>query len=129
LSQLRQASKKNPVKPKRIYRHPKSHPSKTPRPTNLTILIELPNNQAAESVRKSIEPETRPTKNFRSTTTVSSKGKQVCIQINASDLVALRAASNSFLRFVVVALKGIYAVAPFYRSNHKTRPIRRRPEL
>ena len=99
------------------------------RPTNLTILIDLPDIQTAESVRRSIEPETKPNKIFRSITTVSSKGKQVRIQIDASDLVALRAASNSFLRFVAVALKGINAVAPFYRSHHKSMPIRHRPEF
>ncbi len=41
------------------------------------------------------------------------------LDIKADDLVALRAASNSFLRFVSVALKTLNAVAPFYTSDER----------
>lgn len=37
--------------------------------------------------------------------------------IRADDIVALRAASNTFLRFVSVALKTLNIVSPFYRAD------------
>ena len=39
------------------------------------------------------------------------------LRIEASDLAALRAASNSFLKFVAVALKTVDVVAPFYSKD------------
>jgi tRNA threonylcarbamoyladenosine modification (KEOPS) complex Pcc1 subunit len=38
------------------------------------------------------------------------------LHILANDIVALRAASNTFLRFVAVAVKTVNIVAPFYRE-------------
>jgi tRNA threonylcarbamoyladenosine modification (KEOPS) complex Pcc1 subunit len=38
------------------------------------------------------------------------------LHILADDIVAMRAASNTFLRFVVVAVKTVNVVAPFYRE-------------
>lgn len=38
------------------------------------------------------------------------------MHILADDIVALRAASNTFLRFVAVATKTVNVVAPFYRK-------------
>ncbi len=103
-----------PLKPQRklqreIYRHHQ-------RTADLTILVDLPDSMAAESIRKSLEPETKITKGFRSRTTISSEDSQLCLRIRADDLAALRAASNSFLRFVAVGLKAVETVAPFYRG-------------
>ncbi len=39
------------------------------------------------------------------------------LNIKARDIVALRAASNSFLRFLAVALNAVDVVAPFYRAG------------
>ncbi len=39
------------------------------------------------------------------------------MRIEASDLVALRAASNSFLKFIIAAMKAIEAVSPFYSEG------------
>ncbi len=39
------------------------------------------------------------------------------LRIEASDLVALRAASNSFLRFISAAMKAIEAISPFYSEG------------
>ena len=38
------------------------------------------------------------------------------MHIVADDIVALRAASNTFLRFIAVAMKTVNVVAPFYRD-------------
>jgi tRNA threonylcarbamoyladenosine modification (KEOPS) complex Pcc1 subunit len=40
------------------------------------------------------------------------------LHILADDIVALRAASNTFLRFVAVAVKTVNVVAPFYREGN-----------
>jgi tRNA threonylcarbamoyladenosine modification (KEOPS) complex Pcc1 subunit len=48
---------------------------------------------------------------------VSASARKLELRIEADDLVALRAASNSFLHFTAVALKAIEAVAPFNRSR------------
>jgi len=39
------------------------------------------------------------------------------MRIQAQDLVALRAASNSFLRFIAASFRAIEVVAPFYRAG------------
>jgi len=79
----------------------------------------MPDPRIAKSVRDSITPETIAGKGFRSKTTVSARNDKLEIGIVASDIVALRAASNSFLHFVSVGLKGVNAVAPFYRGGQK----------
>jgi tRNA threonylcarbamoyladenosine modification (KEOPS) complex Pcc1 subunit len=94
---------------------------------NLTIIIDMPDPKTAKSIRDSIRPETEAGKGFRSKTTATARGNKLQIGINASDLVALRAASNSFLHFVSVGLKGVSAVAPFYRGYPKRASRRRVP--
>jgi len=47
---------------------------------------------------------------------VKQKGRSLELHILADDLVALRAASNTFLRFAAVAAKTVNIVAPFYRE-------------
>ena len=39
------------------------------------------------------------------------------MRVQAQDLVALRAASNSFLRFIAASFRAIEVVAPFYRTR------------
>jgi hypothetical protein len=43
------------------------------------------------------------------------------LHIRAEDVVALRAASNTFLRFISVAMKTLNLVSPFY-SNDESNP-------
>ena len=62
-------------------------------------------------------PETRQPPGFRSRIAVTQKGRRVELIIEADDLVALRAASNTLLRFVSVALKTFNIVSPFYRAR------------
>jgi len=44
-------------------------------------------------------------------------GNVLRMRVEAQDLVSLRAASNSFLRFIAASLKAIEIVAPFYRTR------------
>lgn len=88
------------------------------RPTaDITIKIGLPSPKFAETIYESLIPETRQSQGFRSRTVVSRRGRILTLNIKASDIVALRAASNSFLRFVSVAAKTLSVVAPFYSAQ------------
>jgi tRNA threonylcarbamoyladenosine modification (KEOPS) complex Pcc1 subunit len=100
---------------------PKKNPQTRKKPlfplAEITIQIGLPSTKIATIIRKSIEPETRPTRVYRSRTTVTSRGRRLQITVRARDLVALRAACNSFLHFVAAALRTVQIVAPFYRAR------------
>lgn len=82
----------------------------------ITIDISLPSNKLADTIYTSLLPETRQPPGFRSRSIVSQTGKTVHLNIKATDIIALRAASNSFLRFVSVAMKTLNVVAPFYSA-------------
>ncbi len=101
------------MKPKR--------PRKTnkPRPGSalLNVRIELPSNRIADIVSTSVGPEAQPIQGFRSSTSVRSKGRVLELEIQARDLVALRASANSFLRLVAAASKTMETVAPFYSGR------------
>jgi len=116
-----------PEKQMRAKPQSKSHQLRKKAQANLTIIIDMPDPKTARSIRDSIRPETEPGKGFRAKTTATTRGNKLQIGITASDLVALRAASNSFLHFVSVGLKGVSAVAPFYRGGPKRASRRRVP--
>ena len=84
----------------------------------LTIEIRLPSSKLAETVYRSLLPETKQPSGFRSHVTVKHQRKKLELHILADDIVALRAASNTFLRFVAVAVKTVNVVAPFYRNGN-----------
>lgn len=84
----------------------------------ITIEIHLPSAKLAETVYKSLLPETKQPSGFRSHVSVKHQGKLLELHILADDIVALRAASNTFLRFVAVAVKTVNVVAPFYRNGN-----------
>ena len=84
----------------------------------LTIRIGLPSSKLAETVYRSLFPETKQPSGFRSNVSVKRQGKALELHILADDVVALRAASNTFLRFVAVAVKTVNVVAPFYRNGN-----------
>ncbi len=86
-------------------------------PAEITIEIHLSSSKIAGTVYTSLLPETRQPPGFRSKTAVSREGKILRLNIKAEDVVALRAASNSFLRFVSVAIKTLNIVAPFYSAR------------
>ena len=83
----------------------------------IAIDISLPSTKLAKSVFASILPETRQSPRFRSRTIVSRTGNILHLDIKANDIIALRAASNSFLRFVSVATKTLNVVVPFYMAQ------------
>jgi len=116
-----------PDKQMRANQQSKNHQLRKKAQANLTIIIDMPDPKTAKTIRDSIRPETEAGKGFRSKTTATTRGNKLQIGITASDLVALRAASNSFLHFVSVALKGVSAVAPFYRGGPKRASRRRVP--
>src|SRR6266571_2815409 len=71
----------------------------------------------AETILRSVIPETQQTPGYRSSTRLEARGRVLTMHIQAQDLVALRAASNSFLRLVSASLRAIEVVAPFYRTR------------
>lgn len=89
----------------------------------VTIEISLPTQKLADTVYTSLLPETRQPPGYRSKTVVHRRGKIVRLNIRAADIVALRAASNSFLRFVSVAMKTLNIVSPFYIAQEPESPI------
>lgn len=93
--------------------------SQADNPSNaeLTVKIDLPSLRIAETVYSSVYPETIQVRGFRSRTLLRRSGKVLELNVKADDIVALRAASNSFLRFLAVALNTVDVVAPFYRAG------------
>lgn len=77
----------------------------------LSVSIEFDSARVADAVWASVLPETRETGRFRSKTTISRRGRVVRVRIEALDLVALRAAANSFLQFVLVAKRAVETVS------------------
>ena len=95
---------------------PKTSPEKAS--AEITIEIGLSSSRLAETVYRTLLPETKQPSGFRSHVTVKHHGKKLELHILADDIVALRAASNTFLRFVAVAVKTLNVVAPFYRNGN-----------
>ncbi len=107
-------------KPKRKPREKPKLPRKTRRESvsaEIALEIDLPSSRVAETVYESLLPETEQPSGFRSRVSVKQKGRSLKLHILADDIVALRAASNTFLRFVAVAVKTVNVVAPFYRKG------------
>ena len=133
-----QAPQGNPVPDERNPRLNRSSPLKKqlrnkqknsrPRPTTnssrssgeILLTIELPSKKIADTIFRSLLPETKQPAGHRSQTRIRCKGQVLELKIVADDLVALRAASNTFLRFVSVALKTLNVVSPFYRAGSPT---------
>jgi tRNA threonylcarbamoyladenosine modification (KEOPS) complex Pcc1 subunit len=103
------------MKPREKLKLPwKTRPKSTS--AEITLEVTLPSSRVAETVYKSLLPETTQPSGFRSHVSVRQRGRSLELHILANDIVALRAASNTFLRFVAVAVKTVNIVAPFYRE-------------
>lgn len=106
---------------RRLKNRQKSRPQPTTRANRpsaeISLTISLPSKEIAHTIYASLLPETKVPAGYRSQTRIRTIGKTLELEIAASDLVALRAASNTFLRFVSVALKTVNVVAPFYRAG------------
>jgi tRNA threonylcarbamoyladenosine modification (KEOPS) complex Pcc1 subunit len=93
--------------------------------SEITIKIDLGSAKIANAVYDSIFPETKQPRSFRSSTTIGRKNKVLWLTIKSKDLVALRAASSAFLRFVSAALKTLNVIAPFYSAESAGRSTNR----
>jgi len=67
------------------------------------LCFEYPTIEAAQRVARSIQIEVDELDDDRSTVAVDREATELAIEITATDLVALRAAINSWLRYVSVA--------------------------
>ncbi|TMI43191.1 hypothetical protein E6H19_10355 [Candidatus Bathyarchaeota archaeon] len=97
-------------------------PSTTHKESRIVIAIILDSPKIAKTIFSSVAPETKQTSGYRSSTRLDARGRILTLRIQAQDLVALRAASNSFLRFIAAGVGAIEVVAPFYRTRRVHRP-------
>lgn len=72
-------------------------------PHNLDFAFEYEGREVARTVARSISQEVGEIDDERSSATVTRDGRVVSIHIDAADLVALRAAANTWLSLTVVA--------------------------
>ncbi len=78
--------------------------------TALKVLLKLPKSEA-EILLAAIAPEVKDVPSHRSVIELKVDEDGLVMEINAKDLVALRASLNSFLRFIDAALNVIRAVS------------------
>lgn len=69
------------------------------------VNIEIPSEKELQVVMQALEPETKLTSSSRSKVSLSSKGNKLILHLNAKDSSAMRAAVNSYLRLIDVAMK------------------------
>ncbi len=74
------------------------------------ICLDLPSEGQLGVVLEALRPETRVLSAQRSKVHVESKGKTLILRFEADDTSALRAATNSFLRWVLLAKTMIESV-------------------
>ncbi len=109
---MKKRSRRRHLERKKLQPTTKNNPQ-----AQIAIQFDLPSSRIADTIYASLLPETRQPTGFRSRTTVRREGRVLRLDIKAEDIVALRAASNTFLRFVLVAMKTLNVVAPFYRAG------------
>ena len=66
----------------------------------IELKVDFPTEKAAKDAKTALEKETNKNKRFSSTITL--KEKQLVISVDGKDIVALRATTNSFLRYLQV---------------------------
>ena len=65
-----------------------------------TIRLEFSTEQQAETILKSLKPETEQPTTTRSHTSLQKEGKNLTLKVEAKDTVALRATLNAYLRWI-----------------------------
>jgi KEOPS complex subunit Pcc1 len=101
-------------------------PRTTHREAEILLSVDFPSSKIARTIFSSVAPETQQTPGYRSFTKLEADGHTLKMRVQAQDLVALRAASNSFLRFIAASFRAIEVVAPFYRTRQlPDRPARK----
>ncbi|MBM1154532.1 hypothetical protein DRN94_001485 [archaeon] len=85
----------------------------------LTVYIPLPNPLLLNAVFAAIEPEVRalPEVSKRSTASVSIDGTRLVLHLEATDFSAMRAAMNSFLRWIAAITDAVSAVESIERRT------------
>lgn len=79
------------------------------RPHSIRFSLEYDTDRLAETVAASLDNEVGEINDDRSRTTLSRERSTVCIDVEAADLVALRAASNTWLSLADVAERTVQA--------------------
>ena len=69
--------------------------------TQAEIIITLSSLEEAEAVYQSLKPETKPLHANRSEAKIEPRNKTLLINLEAKDTIALRAALNSYLRWIM----------------------------
>jgi tRNA threonylcarbamoyladenosine modification (KEOPS) complex Pcc1 subunit len=85
--------------------------------SEIVLSIDFPSPKIARTIFSSVAPEAQQTPGYRSVTRLEAHGRELKMSIQAQDLAALRAASNSFLRFIAASFRAVEVVAPFYRTR------------
>ena len=70
--------------------------------TQATVNLNFPSEKRLKTILNALEPETRISPTSRSKVQVESKGNRLTLTFEARDTSALRAALNSYLRWIVV---------------------------
>jgi KEOPS complex subunit Pcc1 len=65
-----------------------------------TVRIKLPSRRHLETVLNSLRPELKSPTTLRSSATLKKEGLFLVLKLDAKDTVALRAALNSYLRWI-----------------------------
>jgi tRNA threonylcarbamoyladenosine modification (KEOPS) complex Pcc1 subunit len=81
------------------------------------LAITVSNVGLARALADSLKPETKARSGFRSRTKIRSKGPILKVDIDAMDLVALRAATNSYLHFISAALSTVQTLSGFNKTQ------------
>jgi KEOPS complex subunit Pcc1 len=65
-----------------------------------TIRLKFSTEQQAETILKSLKPETEHSITTRSHTSLQKEGKRLTLKVEAKDTIALRATLNAYLRWI-----------------------------
>ena len=71
----------------------------------IVVNIEVPSKKELQVVMQALEPETKLTSSSRSKVSLSTEGNKLILYLEAKDSSAMRAAVNSYLRLIDVAMK------------------------
>ena len=71
----------------------------------VVVNIEVPSKNELQVVMQALEPETKLTSSSRSKVSLSTEGNKLILYLEAKDSSAMRAAVNSYLRLIDVAMK------------------------
>ena len=83
------------------------------------INLGFPSQKLLKIMIKALRPETKIKSTHRSKVHIESKGKTLVVHFEAEDTAALRAAINSFLRWVLLTKKVLKSVDDFTSINEQ----------